>query len=166
MGVISPTSNVRKLRLRDVICLKWHYSAVAELRSCLTSKPITYFLLCHWFTRTKGWRQYSHKVLCLLGMGSVKRHVVEFRFLRLVRTKSSQKLILLKVCLSLEIGEDGKVSLEQQSSWLFHLSFQSLWIEGQNLITWWHSFDGLPPSELLAFKSSTGKGHSITLYPR
>lgn len=41
-------------------------------------------------------------------MGFVKIHVVEFRLLRLVRTKSSQKLILLKVCLSLEIGEDGE----------------------------------------------------------
>lgn len=36
----------------------------------------------------------------------VKGHLVEFRLLRLVRTKSSQKLILLKLCLPLEIGED------------------------------------------------------------
>lgn len=54
-----------------------------------------------------GGGQYSTvKVLCLLGMGFVKAHVVEFRFLKLVRTKRSRKLTLLKLCLPLEIGKD------------------------------------------------------------
>ena len=54
-------------------------------------------------------------------MGFVKGHLAEFRLFRLVRTTSSQKLILLKLCLPLESGEDqedqprGAVSLVASS---------------------------------------------------
>lgn len=78
-----------------------------ELRFCLGPQSP----LCSCYSVTGSPVLGALEVLYLLGMGFINGHLVGFRFLSLVRIKSSQKWILLKLCLPLV--RVRKSSLEQ-----------------------------------------------------
>lgn len=104
------------------------------------------------------------EVLRLLGMGFIKRHLVGCRFLMLVRVQSSQKLVLLELYLPVEMGEDQ----HRAAAFLVASSeaFRASGLKVRIFYNWWHSFDGVSPSEHLAFKSSMEKDTVYSTLPR
>lgn len=121
------------------------------------------FLLCPRFTGAR----VLEVLLRLLGIGFVKRHLVECRFLMLVRVKSSQKLMLQKLHLPVEMGEDQEDQRRAAASLVASSeAFRASGLKVRIFYNWWHSFDGLSPSEHLAFKNSMEKDTVYSALPR
>lgn len=164
MGVISSTLNIRKPRLRDVKLLAWNniFQKWQSWNSAWPQSPL-YFFCSVTGSPVLG----VLEVLCLLEMGFVKRHWVEFRFLMLVRVKSSEKLILLKLYLPVEMGEDQEDQRRAAASLVASSeAFRASGLKVRIFYNWWHSLDGLSPPEHLACKSSMEKDTVYDTLPR